>query len=309
MRVNRGHDDANVDPGMTHAQLHTLEALMTQGHASVSQLTDRLNMSVSAVSHLVQRLVDMGFVSRTEDETDRRQKNVALSRQGRSMIEKLMQQRFRHMRGSVEHLDDQLKTRLRAVLLDIVDAMQRLAEVKETGGSPQTRRVLAGMNLCGAAFDNEDLRGADMSGANLELASFCGARLQGASFRGSNLHRAMLERCQLRGATFSGANAEGARFTGADLTDASFAGANIDGADFSGANVAGATFVGSNVDAACFAGAVGGATAKHFAGASPSTTAGFFRRATVNHGHARRPAASHLPVHAPASRSQTKDPK
>ncbi|MSQ03327.1 MAG: MarR family transcriptional regulator [Myxococcales bacterium] len=47
-----------------------------------------LNLSASATSHLVDRLVERGFVTRDEDTTDRRQKNVAITAAGLDIVQR-----------------------------------------------------------------------------------------------------------------------------------------------------------------------------------------------------------------------------
>src|SRR3954467_10492077 len=63
-----------ADAGMTVQQITAIHALMFEGPCSVTQLTERLGLSVSATSHLVQRLVEQGYARRYEDEADRRSK-------------------------------------------------------------------------------------------------------------------------------------------------------------------------------------------------------------------------------------------
>jgi DNA-binding MarR family transcriptional regulator len=112
-----------MDAGLTMPQHQTLHMLMYEGSCSVSTLTKKLGMSVSAVSHLAQRLVEMGFVAREEDPHDRRQKTLSLAPAGKKLVERLMKARFKEMRGSVEHLSAPLKRELKNVLERIVTEM------------------------------------------------------------------------------------------------------------------------------------------------------------------------------------------
>jgi DNA-binding MarR family transcriptional regulator len=73
-----------------------LVALMYLGHihtASITDISDHLNLSLGATSHLVDRLVVGGFVSRREDPTDRRLKHVALTEAGEVLVEQVKQAR------------------------------------------------------------------------------------------------------------------------------------------------------------------------------------------------------------------------
>src|SRR5687767_4504545 len=82
-----------ADLGLTFPQIGALHILMFEGAMAVSALTDKLELSVSATSHLVQRLVEAGLVKRAEHETDRRQKLVSLSDAGKKVVEDMMKAR------------------------------------------------------------------------------------------------------------------------------------------------------------------------------------------------------------------------
>jgi MarR family transcriptional regulator, organic hydroperoxide resistance regulator len=68
-------------------QLGALHYLRAEGSQSVSHIARHLNLSLTATSHLVERLVGKGLVERAEDETDRRQKRVTLSPVGWALLE------------------------------------------------------------------------------------------------------------------------------------------------------------------------------------------------------------------------------
>src|SRR3954467_113634 len=61
-----------ADAGMTVQQITAIHVLMFEGPSSITSPPERLGLSVSATSHLVQRMVEQGYVRRFEDETDRR---------------------------------------------------------------------------------------------------------------------------------------------------------------------------------------------------------------------------------------------
>ena len=80
------------ESGLSASQIH---ALMRLYHASegrnacrVSELGNHLGISNAASSQMVDRLVQLGLLQRAEDTHDRRVKQVALTEQGRLLIEK-----------------------------------------------------------------------------------------------------------------------------------------------------------------------------------------------------------------------------
>jgi MarR family transcriptional regulator, organic hydroperoxide resistance regulator len=74
-------------------QLVTLWRLLSGCSISISALSTHLNLSLAATSHLVERLVQGGFVSRVEDAADRRYKQVAITKKGRAVVEEVERSR------------------------------------------------------------------------------------------------------------------------------------------------------------------------------------------------------------------------
>jgi DNA-binding MarR family transcriptional regulator len=67
---------------LTFAQVRALIILAAKKSLTVSQLAKLLDVGNPTASILIQKLVERGLVTRTEDETDRRQTVVRLSEQG-----------------------------------------------------------------------------------------------------------------------------------------------------------------------------------------------------------------------------------
>lgn len=125
MRLSRGNESvrAMADVGLTLPQIGALHVLQFAGPRSVSELTEELGLSLSATSHLVQRLVEMGLVLRQEDARDRRQKVLTLSAAGKKMGERLIKSRQQELRISVEHLTQPTRDRLFDILHTVVDEL------------------------------------------------------------------------------------------------------------------------------------------------------------------------------------------
>jgi DNA-binding MarR family transcriptional regulator len=67
-------------------QLGALHLLHAEGAQSVSAVANHLHLSLAATSHLIDRLVRRGLVTRREDPGDRRQKRVDLADEGRALV-------------------------------------------------------------------------------------------------------------------------------------------------------------------------------------------------------------------------------
>lgn len=74
------------ETGLSLPQMATLHYLHAEGPKPISGIARHLNLSLTATSHSVQRLVSKGLVTRTEDPRDRRRKAVALDEGGRKLV-------------------------------------------------------------------------------------------------------------------------------------------------------------------------------------------------------------------------------
>lgn len=71
------------------AQVASLFILDEEGELTIKQVAGLLERSVSATSRLLDQLALRGMITRREDEQDRRVKRVAITEQGRALIETL----------------------------------------------------------------------------------------------------------------------------------------------------------------------------------------------------------------------------
>lgn len=68
-----------------------LTFLQRHGGATISHISEHLNLSLAATSQLVEKLVEGDFVERIEDQDDRRQKHVTLTAKGQAFIAEVQQ--------------------------------------------------------------------------------------------------------------------------------------------------------------------------------------------------------------------------
>jgi DNA-binding MarR family transcriptional regulator len=71
------------------AQVASLFILNEKGELTIKQVAGLLERSVSATSRLLDQLASRGMITRREDEQDHRVKRVAITEQGRALIEAL----------------------------------------------------------------------------------------------------------------------------------------------------------------------------------------------------------------------------
>ena len=119
--------------GLTMAQMVALYILDFRGAQSVSAIASFLNLSPAATSHLVDRLVTAGFVERTEDQQDRRQKRVAITAAGQALAARVHQERAREFESALAFLSAELQRQFASVLGRVVEALR---QAPERGGKP-----------------------------------------------------------------------------------------------------------------------------------------------------------------------------
>lgn len=106
------------EAGLSMPQLVTLLFLHRQGPRSLTEIRDHLNLTLSATSHLVDRLHDDGLVSRVEDLHDRRQKQIALTAAGLAFVAEVKLARVAEMARHLTELPTPLLNRLTTAMTD-----------------------------------------------------------------------------------------------------------------------------------------------------------------------------------------------
>lgn len=114
------------EAGLSMPQMVALHLLGKCGELTISALAGKLRLSLAATSHLVERMVQQQLVARSEDATDRRQKQVVLTPAGRALIERLVLARMAETGPLLTALPPDLRGQLEAVLEQI------LAQLKQT---------------------------------------------------------------------------------------------------------------------------------------------------------------------------------
>lgn len=117
-----------TEAGLSMPQMVTLAMLHHQGPRSISAIAARLNLSLAATSHLVDRMVRQGLVVRGEDSADRRHKRVVITAAGVALLERLVQARTREIAQSLAGLPPELREQLDTVLTQVVERLKQQVE-------------------------------------------------------------------------------------------------------------------------------------------------------------------------------------
>jgi DNA-binding MarR family transcriptional regulator len=85
--------DAHLASGITGSQFFVLQKIDDKGRLTVSEVADKLSVSLSAITALVDRLVQAGLVVRSRDEQDRRLVWLEATEKGREILARCIEGR------------------------------------------------------------------------------------------------------------------------------------------------------------------------------------------------------------------------
>jgi MarR family transcriptional regulator, transcriptional regulator for hemolysin len=116
-------------PDTTVAQLRLLRQLQ-QGTSTVGVLSEKLNMSPSAISQVVNRLEAACLIERTDDESDRRVKHLRLTFEGAAKLQLRQQSRVQ----KATYVLAQVPLEDRAILLNVLRQIVDIDSSHRSGG-------------------------------------------------------------------------------------------------------------------------------------------------------------------------------
>ena len=112
--------------GLSMSQLSTLFRLYYSGQCGISDIGDHLGVTNAASSQMVDRLVQQGFIERSEDPHDRRSKNLVLTAKGRALVQDGIAARQSWMEQLTAALTPEQQESITTALVALTQAAQRL---------------------------------------------------------------------------------------------------------------------------------------------------------------------------------------
>jgi DNA-binding MarR family transcriptional regulator len=103
------------------SQVKMLFLLEDGGEHSVKDIAQHLGLSLPAASRAVDGLIQRGYVSRRESAEDRRSRLVALTDEGRAVVDRVLRARLQTLEQFAAELTPQERDRLYNALLPIVE--------------------------------------------------------------------------------------------------------------------------------------------------------------------------------------------
>lgn len=110
--------------GITATQLNALKLLQSVGDLSLSELSRKMSATNSAITGIVDRMVDAGLVAREQSAEDRRVWKIRLTPEGRAMAKKVDVAPWEILQAAVLALPPDELGRLVTTLLKVVDHIE-----------------------------------------------------------------------------------------------------------------------------------------------------------------------------------------
>jgi MarR family transcriptional regulator, 2-MHQ and catechol-resistance regulon repressor len=110
--------------GLGDSDFRVLDVLLHKGPMPVNTIGPKVNLNPGSVSVAVDRLYKKGLVSRVENESDRRVRNVSLTEKGRKMFVPL----FRQHASFVEHAFQDVSPEEQRQVEDVLKRIGKRAE-------------------------------------------------------------------------------------------------------------------------------------------------------------------------------------
>jgi DNA-binding MarR family transcriptional regulator len=104
-RLISDHAPEFTEVGVTMAQAKVLYVVLAAGHLRMSELANRLGISPSSASEIVERLVELGLLQRAEDADDRRQVVITTTPDAVALLERFRELNQRQLRELLGRLD------------------------------------------------------------------------------------------------------------------------------------------------------------------------------------------------------------
>jgi DNA-binding MarR family transcriptional regulator len=114
--------------GLSFSQINILMRLVHGGSTGVSEIGEQMGVTNAAASQAVDRLVGLGLIERTEDPEDRRAKRLALTKKGRTLIEKGVEARSKWIEGLTNALTPEQQNMIISALTLLTEAARKTNE-------------------------------------------------------------------------------------------------------------------------------------------------------------------------------------
>lgn len=111
--------------GITLSQFIVLSLIQRQGKCKVSELAEHMDVKPSAITFMMDRLEQHGFIIRVHDDKDRRVVNIRLSETGNEKFQKILMERKAIVKRYLSFLSEEELTRFAEIAEKLAAAQNR----------------------------------------------------------------------------------------------------------------------------------------------------------------------------------------
>ena len=112
--------------GLSMPQFSILMQLHHKGMCGVSEISERFGITNPAASQLVEKLVHAGYLDRTEDPSDRRAKQLHLSKKGEKFVKDGIEKHYGWTDEMLNGFNATQKMKIDEVLIMLTEAAQKM---------------------------------------------------------------------------------------------------------------------------------------------------------------------------------------
>ena len=116
------------ESGLSMSQLNALFRIYHGGACGISDIGEHLGVTSAASSQMIDRLVQLDLLQRSEDPLDRRNKSLTLTEKGRAIIGESIEARRRWLEDLTRTLTPDQQAAIASALTTLTVAAQRLEE-------------------------------------------------------------------------------------------------------------------------------------------------------------------------------------
>src|SRR4030066_998002 len=114
------------DKGLTMAQFGTMLHIFHKGGCGVSDIGSDLGVTNSAASQMLERLVQLKLITRSEDPIDRRVKQIVLTDKGRQILQASSQANQAWLESLVQSMTAETQNQVSDALVTLIDRANQL---------------------------------------------------------------------------------------------------------------------------------------------------------------------------------------
>jgi DNA-binding MarR family transcriptional regulator len=118
--------------GLSVSQCYILETLRRYGSLTMKSLAEKMHLSISTITRVLEPLVRKGYVERTEDPDDRRIRHISLSNSGKQVYQQSWENVIRSEKIILEHFPPEH----RDLLIELLQKLNKAVSYWQSCCSP-----------------------------------------------------------------------------------------------------------------------------------------------------------------------------